>query len=221
MTELIITVRGESEARVAAETAVATLVVAMDGHDRAAVVEQAAALVDPIRSELAARAEARAIEEWSAQQISVWSDRPWNERGTQLPLVHHASVALTATFTDFAALSEWLSTLAERSGVQVGGVEWQLTPATRLQTERDVATDAVAVAVHRATAYAEAIGKSTVEALEIADVGLLVGGDAGPQRESRMARAAMTMDAGGGTLADFRPEAIVVSAAVEARFRAS
>ncbi|MFS0865699.1 hypothetical protein AB3M83_00005, partial [Microbacterium sp. 179-B 1A2 NHS] len=26
---------------------------------------------------------------------------------------------------------------------------------------------------------------------------LLVGGDAGPQRESRMARAAMTMDAGG------------------------
>lgn len=216
MSELTITVRGESETRIAAEIGVASVVVAVDGHDRAAVVQQAGALAEPIRADLAARDEARTIESWSSRQVSVWSDRPWNEQGRQLPLVHHASVTITATFTDFAALSDWLSTLAEHDGIQIGGVDWQLTPATRLQTERDVATDAVGVAVHRATAYAEAIGKSTVEALEIADLGLLAG-DGGGSRE-RLAKSAVLMDA--ADVADFRPEDIVVSAAVEARFRA-
>ena len=35
---------------------------------------------------------------WSAGELSTWSNRPWNERGEQLPLVHHASVGVEVRF---------------------------------------------------------------------------------------------------------------------------
>ena len=138
--------------------------------------------------------------------------------------MHYASVEITATFTDFAALSWWISDVAERDGVQVDDVTWRLTPATAKSTEADVAAHAVKVAVDRATAYAAAIGLATLTPLEIADLGLLT--DAAPDRlrQPKMMRAmAMgAMDARGGAPAvELQPEDIVVTAAVEARFSAT
>jgi uncharacterized protein YggE len=219
MSEVIITVRGEHEARVAPERAVAHISVSADGPQRGAVIERIAALATPVREDLGARKAAGTLTDWSSQRVSVWSDRPWNNEGRQLDLVHHASVELSATFTDFMVLSDWLNELAERDGLQVGAVEWLLSPETRSRVERDVATAAVAVAVDRATAYAGAIGLSTVTPVEIADLGLLTGGaEAGPSPRT-FAKAAM--DAAGAPAIDFQPDDIVVSAAVEARFRAS
>ena len=219
MSEVIITVRGENEARVAPERAVAHISVSADGPQRGAVVERIAALATPVREDLAARKAAGTLTDWSSQRVSVWSDRPWNNEGRQLDLVHHASVELTATFTDFMVLSDWLNEVAERDGLQVGAVEWLLSPETRAHVEREVATAAVAVAVDRATAYAGAIGLTSVAPVEIADLGLLTGGaEAGPSPRM-FAKAAM--DSGGGSAIDFQPDDIVVVAAVEARFRAS
>ena len=222
MSDVIITVRGESRSRVLPERAVAHVTASVDGPERGSVVERLAALVEPVRVELAARKAAGTLADWASQRVSVWSDRPWNTEGKQLDLVHHASVELTATFTDVLALSDWLNGIAAIDGLQVGTVDWQLTPETRARVEREVATDAVAVAVERATAYAQAIGRSTVMPVQIADVGLL--GDDGPELPSpRMfARAsAVAMDAAGAPAVDFRPDEIVVDAAVEARFSAS
>lgn len=220
MSEVTITVRGEHEARVAPERAVAHVSASVDGPERGAVVEQIAALVSPVRDDLTARKASGAIEDWSSQRVSVWADRPWNSDGRQLDLVHHATVELTATFTDFMLLSDWLSDLAGREGFQVGSVAWELTPETRARVERDVATRAVSVAVERATAYAGAIGRESLTPVEIADLGLLTDGDA-PARESmRMMKASMQMDAAGSAMAEFQPEDIVISAGVEARFRA-
>jgi len=219
MSEVIITVRGENEARVAPERAVAHISVSADGPQRGAVVELIAALATPVREDLAARKAAGTLTDWSSQRVSVWSDRPWNNEGRQLDLVHHASVELTATFTDFMVLSDWLNEVAERDGLQVGAVEWLLSPETRAHVEREVATAAVAVAVDRATAYAGAIGLTSVAPVEIADLGLLTGGaEAGPSPRM-FAKAAM--DSAGGSAIDFQPDDIVVAAAVEARFRAS
>ena len=141
-----------------------------------------------------------ASSEWSSQRVSVWANRPWNNEGKQLALVHYASVEITATFTDFAALSWWVSDVAERDGVQVDGVTWRLTPATAKATEAEVAAQAVKVAVDRATAYAGAIGLATVTPLEIADLGLLTHRPETPSPAPKMMRAmAMgAMDAGGG-----------------------
>ena len=106
----------------------------------------------------------------------MWANRPWNSEGKQLALVHYASVEFTATFTDFASLSWWVTDVAEREGVQVDGITWRLTPATAKATEADVAAQAVKVAVERATAYAGAIGLTSITPLEIADLGLLTRG---------------------------------------------
>lgn len=225
MSEVTITVRGEHEARVAPEEAVAHLSVRAEGPERGAVVERIAALAAPLREDLENRKSAGTISEWSSQRVSVWANRPWNNEGKQLALVHYASVEISATFTDFAALSWWVSDVAERDGVQVDTVVWRLTPATAKSVEAEVAAQAVKVAVDRATAYAGAIGLAALTPLEIADLGLLThGSEASSPATKMMMRAApmaaMDSGAGGGPAVDLQPEDIVVTAAVEARFAA-
>ena len=222
MSEVTITVRGEHETRVLPEEAVAHLSVRAEGPERGAVVERIAALAAPLRDDLATRKDAGGLSDWSSQRVSVWANRPWNNEGKQLALVHYASVEITATFTDFAALSWWISDVAERDGVQVDNVTWRLTPATAKSMEADVAAQAVKVAVDRATAYASAIGLASLTPLEIADLGLLTDASPGPAPAPKMMRAmAMgAMDSGGTPAVELQPEDIVVTAAVEARFSA-
>jgi len=223
MSEVIITVRGEHEARLAPEEGVARLSARAEGPERAVVVDEVATRSAPLRDGLSAREVAGAVREWSSQRVSVWANRPWNSDGTQLPLVHYAAVEFTATFTDFAALAEWLTDTAAVDGVQIDGVHWRLSAATARSAEAEVAASAVRVAVERATAYAAAIDRSTVTPLEIADLGLLTPPSApGGHEVMRMAKASFASDAlggDGGALA-LQPEDIVVTAAVEARFSA-
>lgn len=222
MTDVIITVRGEHETRSAPEEGVAQLHVRAEGPERGPVVERIAALAQPLRDDLAARKDAGSIVDWTSQRVSVWSQRPWNNDGKQLALVHYASVELTATFTDFVALSWWISEIADRDGVEVSGVQWRLTPETHAAIERDTASHAVDVAVARAGAYARAIGLSDVRPLEIADLGLLTRNESAPSPEPMMLRAvAMGANSGSSPAMEFQPEDITVSSAVEARFAAS
>ncbi len=220
MSDVVITVRGEHETRIAPERAVAHLTIRAEGPERGAVVERMAALTEPVRDDLAARKVAGTVPEWTSQRVSVWSERPWNNDGKRLAPVHYASVDFSVTFTDFTVLSWWAGEVAEREGVQLGWIEWLLTPETRASTERDVATRAVGVAVARAAAYAGALGLSDVTALEIADLGLLTRQEQSPAPAPRMmmAKAAYAADAGGAPAVQLQPEDIVVSAAVEARF---
>ncbi|MCH6229209.1 SIMPL domain-containing protein [Microbacterium sp. CFH 31415] len=224
MSDVVITVRGEHEARIAPERAVAHLTIRAEGAERGTVVERMAAFSEPVREDLASRTAAGTVVEWTSQRVSVWSERPWNPDGRRLAPVHYATVDFSATFTDFAALSFWAGEVVEREGVQLGWIEWQLTPETRAAMERDVAASAVGVALARANAYAGAIGLSTVTPLEIADLGLLTRNDspAAPRQERMlMAKASFAADAGGGApTVQLQPEDIVLTAAVEARFSA-
>ena len=224
MSDVVITVRGEHETRIAPERAIAHLTIRAEGPERGAVVERMAAFTEPVRDDLAARKSAGTIIEWTSQRVSVWSERPWNPEGRRLAPVHHASVDFSVTFADFAVLSWWAGEVAEREGVQLGWIEWKLTPETRARIERDVATQAVGVAVARATAYAGALGLADVTALELADLGLLARQDRpemAPAGRMLMAKASFAGDAaGGGPAVQLQPEDIVISAAVEARFAA-
>ena len=172
MSDVVITVRGEHETRIAPEHAVAHLTIRAEGPERGAVVERMAAYSEPVRDDLAARKSAGTVSEWTSQRVSVWSERPWAPDGRRLAPVHYGSVDFSATFADFAVLSWWAGEVVERDGVQLGWIDWQLTPATRAATEREVAAGAVGVAVTRAPAYAAALGLSTVTPLENADAGL-------------------------------------------------
>ncbi|MHC2998834.1 SIMPL domain-containing protein [Microbacterium sp. HJ5] len=224
MSEVVITVRGEHETRVAPERAVAHLTIRAEGPERGAVVERMAAFSEPVRDDLAARKAAGTVVEWTSQRVSVWSERPWSPEGKRLAPVHYGSVDFSATFTDFAVLSWWAGEVVEREGVQLGWIDWQLTPGARATVERDVAAGAVAVAVARANAYAGAIDLTTVTPLEIADLGLLTRNEAPPAPQAErmlVAKASFAADAGGGPAIQLQPEDIVITAAVEARFSAS
>lgn len=218
MSEVIITVRGEHELRVAPERATVHLTVAFDGPDRAQVAEQALLTGAAVREGLETRKSAGNVTEWTSQRLNVFADRPWNNEGRQLAPVHRASIDLTATFSDVSEMSVWVTELTVVDGVSIGHVDWHLTPQTEAAVEREVATRAVGVAVSRAGAYAEALGLSTVTPLEIADRGLLSEGSSTPPRAGMMRSAVMAMDS--APAMDFRGEEITVSATVEGRFTA-
>ncbi|WP_040165086.1 SIMPL domain-containing protein [Microbacterium gorillae] len=220
MTDVVITVRGEHEARIPAELGIANVSARVDGPDRAEVVASATRLAAQLREEIAGAAATGAVSEHSSERLSVWSNRPWSDKGKQQPLVHNAVISTRSEWTDFSALSEWIGSVSEREGITVDGVSWRLSEATDKEQEAAVAQHAVAVAVARAQAYADALGLGTVQALEVADAGLL--GDTKGGSSDEMPRMAMMAGGHGGndSLA-LEPQPIRVSATVEARFRAS
>jgi uncharacterized protein YggE len=218
MSEVTITVRGESEARVAPERATIHLTVRAEGPQRAAVVDRAMHLVEPVRESITQQQGAGAVVEWSSKRLSVRAERPWNSEGRQLAPVYYASVDFTATFTDASDLSIWATEVSARDGVDVGWVNWYLTPQTRADVEQEVASSAVGVAVQRAQAYAAALGLESVTPVEIADAGL-ISREPGPGPQMMKARTA-TFAADAGPVMEYEPEDIVVAATVEARFTA-
>lgn len=217
MSEVIITVRGEHELHVAPERATVHLSVGFDGPDRSRVVEQTLAAAATVRQSIESRKDAGSVTEWTSQRMSVFADRPWSSEGRQLAPVHRASVDFTATFSDFSEMSVWATELTVEDGTRIGYVDWHLTPQTEADVEREVATQAVGIAVSRARAYAEALGLSTVTPLEIADRGLISAG-APTHAKAMMVGAAMAMDS--APAMEFQGEEITVSATVEARFAA-
>ncbi|MBS1907706.1 MAG: SIMPL domain-containing protein [Actinobacteria bacterium] len=218
MSEVVITVRGEHEVRIAPERAIVTLSVALDGPDREAVVARTLALAEPVRASIVAHEASGAAETWSSRRLAVRSERPWSNDGTRLALVHHASVDFTAAFADFAALSAWVAEISAWEGVSVGGTNWILTPETRARVEQEVAAEAVRTAVTRAGAYAAALGLSKVEPIEIADAGLITDGGAADAAPKAM-RAFAAPPSGSGL--ELQGDDITVSATVEARFVAA
>jgi len=217
MSEVIITVRGEHELRVAPERATVSLSVSLDGPDREQVVERALASAEPVRAGIVAREGTGSVTSWSSQRLSVYAERPWNADGRRLDPVYRAGIDFSVTFADIPEMSIWLTEVSVHDGVSIGGVDWHLTAQTEREVEREVATQAVSVAVSRARAYADALGLHTVAPLEIADRGLISA--EAPTFKAAAMRSVASFDA--APTMEFQAEEISVSATVEGRFRAS
>ncbi|MFK4760346.1 SIMPL domain-containing protein [Microbacterium sp. ZW T5_45] len=221
MSDVTVTVRGEHEARIAPERATIRVSVRTDGPDRTAVVERALELADPLRSGLVERKAASTLIEWTSKNLSVRAERPWSNDGRRLAPVYYASVDFTATFSSASELSLWVTDVSAWEGVEIGWVNWHLTPETNARVEREVAAEAVRVAVNRAEAYATALGRSAVVPVEIADVGLISAGAPAPPTPSMKSRAmSFDMVQESGSMS-YEPDEIVIAATVEARFIAS
>jgi len=218
MSDVTITVRGESETRIAPERATIQVTVRAEGAERGSVVERTMVLAEPIRTSIAERHDGGPVIEWSSKRLAVRAERPWNDQGKQLAPVYYASIDFSATFIEASELSIWVSEISPWDGVDVGWVNWHLTPQTRADIEREVASSAVGVAVQRAEAYAAALGLGTVSPVEIADTGLISRAQA-PSSKGMMARG-VAFAASTGPAMEYEPEDIVVSATVEARFTA-
>jgi uncharacterized protein YggE len=217
MSEVTVTVRGEHEVRVTPERATIRVSVRAEGPDRATVVDSAMRLADPVRASITDRVDAGTVIDWSSTRLSVRAERPWNAEGTRLAPVYYASIDLTASFVEASELSVWVSDISAWDGVEIGWVDWHLTPETRARLESEVAAAAVGVAVTRATAYAAALGLSDVTPREIADVGLISSAQPGAVSPMMKARGS-AFAADTAAVMEYEPEDIVVAATVEARF---
>ncbi|AMB58058.1 SIMPL domain-containing protein [Microterricola viridarii] len=217
---ITITVSGEAELRKAAERATVKLSVGFEGPERADVLRQSSALHSELTAELGTMhsPESGPVLEWSSEQLRVWGQRPWSQTGEQLPVVYYSAASVTATFTDFAALSHWVGEVAVLDGVTVNGVDWSLSDESRHELDSAVQRNAVAAAVRKAEIYAESLGFTGVIPEAISDPGLL-GDDDAPMPRMAM-RASMSASDAGGDFTTLKPEEIRVSAAVHARFSA-
>ena len=210
-----ITVRGAFSAFRPAERGTVHTTVVYEGPDMEPVYARVATDLAELKSSVIALEEQGTVTWWSADHLRTWSNRPWNNEGKQLPLVHHASVGIKVKFRDFAVLSRWVGQhVAEMEGFRVSQVEWALTEKQREMLLADARTRAVRDAVTRAQQYADALGLGAVTPVAIADAGML---NTAP--ESRLQAAYLRAGApGAGPAAELAPEDIEVSATVDARF---
>jgi uncharacterized protein YggE len=156
---------------------------------------------------------------WSAEQLRTWSNRPWNQDGEQLPLVHHASVGIKVKFRDFSALSRWVGEhIGNLDGFRVSHVEWALTSKRRDELFLNVRTQAVRDAAARAQQYADALGLGKVSPVAIADAGMLGVGLRPEDGDGIGYLRAGLVGSAGGVDVELLPEDIEVSTAIDARF---
>ncbi|KAA1421321.1 SIMPL domain-containing protein [Nocardioides humilatus] len=214
-----ITVRGSFSAFQPPERATVRATLAFEGPHMQPVYERVVRDLEAVKASVVEihDPERGPVTWWSTKHVSTWSNRPWNQDGKQLPLVHHASVGVAVKFRDFAALTGWVARHVEQTaGFTLDGVEWALTEARRKELARDVRTRAVQDAAARAQEYADALDLGAVRPVALADAGMLSEG-LHPQAHAEMAFARMAKDSSGGELA-LSPDDIEVTAVVDARF---
>lgn len=227
MADIVITVRGSSSSIHPPERATVSLSVAVEGATKDGVFSSASQTASLVAAQIQPMADRDRgpVTQWSSDQVRTWSHRPWNDAGRQLPQVHHAGVDFRVTFSDFAALTYWLSAVAPLTGVTVGGLEWTITEARCIEYTELVRAAAVHDAREKARSYARSLGLSDVRPLAIADVGML--GDA-TEHLAGVARSPVGAFAAHRIAADdsspelnLTPQDITITAAVDARFAAN
>jgi uncharacterized protein YggE len=214
---LEITVRGSAEQQYPAERAIVSMAAAVEGPDRKQVYEDAVAIHEPLTSQLRDLVELRAVGPWSSDQVRVFSHRPWEADGKRGAMVHVARVGVSAEFTDFERLSGFLDFWSGKEGVEVSGIGWDVSVKNRRAYEAEVRKAAVDDAVVKAQAYANAVRRGKVVAVQLADPGMLNHGGDGGGVIPMMAKSGFA-DASEGPQLDLTPAEIVISVEVDARF---
>ena len=216
----IIAVTGRAEERIEPELGAVSLTVATSGGNRESILRSVGESHERLLEEVRELDASGALESWSAGQLRVWSHRPWNAEGRQLPLVHQANADVEVVFHDLAALGAWVGTVSGTPNVAVGGIDWRLTDATRDRVQESAQRAAVADAVRKAGVYAEALGLGAPAPVELADHGMLSEQPVPMMHKATLARA-MVADGGGSPSPEFAPAKLLLEASVDARFSAA
>jgi uncharacterized protein YggE len=218
----VIAVRGTAEERIDPELGAVSLSIGVSEPERDVALARTTEAHDRLIAAVRELESSGALDTWSAGQLRVWSHRPWNNEGKQLPLVHQTSAEVEVVFTDLERLGEWVSRVTTGDTVSMGGIEWRLTESTRRRVQESAQRGAVADAVAKARVYAAALGLGTPTPVELADTGLLTAQPIAPGGGERLfaMRASADMGAGAGSVTQFAPAKLVIEASVEARFAA-
>src|SRR3954467_13262378 len=98
MPETVITVQGSYDSFHPAERATVTVTVGFEGPERAAVVTRTTQGTSALAAGISSRPHPSTVPiTWHAtDRIEVWASRPFNDKGEQKPLVHHARTTTRA-----------------------------------------------------------------------------------------------------------------------------
>ncbi|MCX5057855.1 SIMPL domain-containing protein [Streptomyces sp. NBC_00452] len=209
-----IAVRGEARLEVDPEIARIGITVASRGKDRRA------ALDDLTRRNTTAldltKTYGDAVERLETGAFSISPELKDKGRGERIH-AYHGRVHITAELTDFTALGELTTRLADLDLTRVDGPWWALRPNS--PAHRQARQQAVKEAVQRAREYAEALGTTLAALVELADIGA-EDAQPYPQTPGRMRSMAYGAAAEDTTAAplDLEPQRQRIFAAVNARF---
>jgi uncharacterized protein YggE len=210
-----IAVRGEARLEVDPEIARIGVTVSARGRDRRAALEDLtrrnAAVLDLVKSY------GDAVERLETGAFSITPELTKHGKGERVR-TYHGGVRVTAELTDFTALGELTTRLADLELTRVDGPWWSLrrdSPAYRAARQQ-----AVREAVQRAREYAEALGTTLAALVELADIGAEApAAPAYPAAPGRARSAAFgPAEPGAAPALDLEPQRQHVYAAVNARF---
>ncbi|MFE2443884.1 SIMPL domain-containing protein [Stenotrophomonas sp. NPDC087984] len=209
-----VAVRGEATLEVDPEIARLTITVSARGADRRAALDdltrrnnQVLALVKPY---------GEAVEKLETGAFSVTPEINPKSRHERVR-AYHGRVHLTATLTDFTALGELTTRLADLDLTRVDGPWWGLRPDSPAHGR--ARQQAVREAVQRAREYAGALGSRLVALTELADLDAEQG-PLQPVAATTRGRSAFGGPADRDAVAalDLEPQRQTVYAHVNARF---
>ncbi|WP_125775200.1 SIMPL domain-containing protein [Antribacter gilvus] len=218
-----ISVEGHARRTHPAELGTVRLSVTFSGADRSEVADAAGRVHSRLVDQAREHASSGAATRWDASSVHAFSFEDWVKpeahQGEQKVRRFRASAGLSVVFADFDALSAWITDVLDTDGVDLGGVEWDLTEETRDTLLAEVRTEAARETAERAQAYAAALGLGEVRPVAVFEDGLRpgVGGPGVGHPERRM--FAMAADA--GPQLELSPGDLEVTARVTADYEAS
>ncbi|GAB7107709.1 hypothetical protein JCM4814A_60230 [Streptomyces phaeofaciens JCM 4814] len=210
----LLTVRGEAELDVDPEIARITVTLTARGRDRRTTLDDLTrrntVALDLIKSY------GDTVENLSTGAMSITPELTRRGRGERVR-TYQGTIRLTAELTDFTALGELTTRLADLDLTRIDGPWWDLRPHS--PAHREARRQAVHEAVRRAKEYAEALGTTVAALVELADAG--TGGGRPRSAFDRRAVRMSAVAAEAGTEAeplDLEPQRMWVRAEVTAQF---
>ncbi|MFL4903502.1 SIMPL domain-containing protein [Streptomyces sp. MMS24-I2-30] len=209
-----LTVRGEAHLEADPEIARISITVTSRGRDRRSTLDDLThrntTTLDLIKSY------GDTVEHLETGHLTLTPELSPHSRGERVR-TYHGTVHITAELSDFPALGELTTRLADLELTHVDGPWWSLRPNSPVH--RQARQQAVHEAVQRAREYAEALGTTLTALIDLADTGT---GNTEPHprtglRTRTIAFAAAAQDTPPPPL-DLEPQRQHVYAQIDARF---
>ncbi|GHC64830.1 SIMPL domain-containing protein [Streptomyces flavofungini] len=206
-------VRGEARLEVDPEIARIGITVSARGTDRrdalADLTRRNATVIDLVKSY------GESVERVETGSFSITPELTKRGKGERVR-TYHGRVHITAELSDFTALGELTTRVADLDLTHVDGPWWALRPDS--PAHRRARQEAVKEAVQRAREYADALGTALAALVEIADIGADNAPYTAYPPAPGMARAAYGGAPEAAAPLDLEPQRQSVYAQVNARF---
>ncbi|MFE3828545.1 SIMPL domain-containing protein [Streptomyces sp. NPDC059092] len=210
-----VAVRGEAQLEVDPEIARISITIGARGTDRHTALDDLtrrnARVLELVKSY------GDAVEKLETGAFSITPELTRHGRGERVR-AYHGRVHLTVELTDFTALGELTTRIADLELTSVSGPWWSLRPDSPAHGQ--ARRQAVREAVQRAREYAEALGARLAALVELADIGAETSSAYGMPAPGAM-RSVAYGNAGAAETTpalDLEPQRQTVHAQVNARF---